>query len=42
MRTFQPKDIYRINWLSEAEISPDGARAAYVLTTMRELDFEYV
>jgi dipeptidyl aminopeptidase/acylaminoacyl peptidase len=41
MRPFQPQDIYRINWLSEAEISPDGARAAYVLTTMREEQDDY-
>ncbi|MGE3073409.1 MAG: prolyl oligopeptidase family serine peptidase [Dehalococcoidia bacterium] len=39
MRAMTPDDIYAIKWLGEADISPDGQRVAFVVTTLdRETD----
>lgn len=38
----QPEDILRIRWVSDARISPDGARVAYVVTTLDRDKDEYL
>ncbi len=39
MRGLQPDDLYRIHWLGECDITPDGSRVAFVVATMdREAD----
>jgi Tol biopolymer transport system component len=39
MRAMTPEDIYAIDWLGEADISPDGQRVAFVVTRLdRETD----
>ncbi|HEY7293545.1 MAG TPA: hypothetical protein VH916_00835, partial [Dehalococcoidia bacterium] len=37
----QPDDLYRIRWLSDARISPDGQRVAFVHTTLDEAEDDY-
>jgi dipeptidyl aminopeptidase/acylaminoacyl peptidase len=41
-RPFEPHDITRIRWVSDARIAPDGSRVAYVLTTLDEARDEYL
>lgn len=39
MRAMTPDDIYRIHWIGESDISPDGGRVAFVVTKLdRESD----
>lgn len=33
-RAVEPADITRIRWVSDVQISPDGARVAFVVTTL--------
>ena len=40
-RAFTPDDITRIHWLSDAQIAPDGRRAAFVVTDLSEEQDEY-
>ncbi len=37
-----PQDITRIVWVSDPQISPDGARVAFVATTLSEESDEYL
>ncbi len=37
----QPDDLYRIRWLSDARISPDGERVAFVQTTLDQAEDDY-
>ena len=37
-----PQDITRIVWVSDPQISPDGARVAFVATTLSEERDEYL
>ena len=32
MRAMTPDDIYRIHWIGETDISPDGGRVAFVVS----------
>src|SRR5688572_5797318 len=41
-RPVEPADITRIRWVSDARISPDGARVAFVVTTLDEGRDEYL
>jgi dipeptidyl aminopeptidase/acylaminoacyl peptidase len=41
-RAMEPKDITRIVWVSDPQISPDGARVAFVATTLSEERDEYL
>src|SRR5262245_24966647 len=41
-RAFEPKDITRIRWVSDAQLSPDGRRVAFVVTTLDEDRDEYL
>ena len=34
MRYMTPEDLYNIAWVGEPEISPDGARVAFVVTRL--------
>ena len=36
-----PEDITRIRWIGDPQIAPDGARVAFVVTTLSEEDDEY-
>src|SRR5439155_22966009 len=40
-RAMRPDDILRIRWVSEPQMSPDGRRVAYVVTTLDEKKNEY-
>jgi len=42
MRPMVPEDITRIAWVSDPQISPDGARVAFVATTLSEEKDEYL
>ncbi len=37
----QPDDLYRIRWLSDAQIAPDGERVAFVHTVLDEAEDDY-
>ncbi|PYO37593.1 MAG: peptidase, partial [Candidatus Rokuibacteriota bacterium] len=41
-RAMTPEDITRIIWVSDPQISPDGARVAFVATTLSEEKDEYL
>src|SRR5207302_428723 len=41
-RPFEPRDITRIRWISDPQISPDGRRVAFVVTTLSEDRDEYL
>ncbi len=41
-RAMVPQDITRIVWVSDPQISPDGARVAFVATTLSEERDEYL
>lgn len=41
-RGMTPEDITRIRWVSEARISPDGQRVAFVVTTLSEERDQYL
>ncbi|MBI1736606.1 MAG: S9 family peptidase [Candidatus Rokubacteria bacterium] len=41
-RPFEPHDITRIRWVSDARVSPDGRRVAFVMTTLDEPRDEYL
>jgi len=41
-RAMTPEDITRIVWVSDPQISPDGARVAFVATTLSEDKDEYL
>ena len=41
-RAMTPEDITRITWVSDPQISPDGARMAFVATTLSEEKDEYL
>ena len=41
-RPMVPEDITRIVWVSDPQISPDGARVAFVATTLSEERDEYL
>lgn len=41
-RTMKPEDILNIRWVSDARISPDGKRVAYVVTTLDKDKDEYL
>ena len=41
-RPMTPQDITRIIWVSDPRISPDGARVAFVATTLSEEQDEYL
>jgi dipeptidyl aminopeptidase/acylaminoacyl peptidase len=41
-RAMVPEDITRITWVSDAQISPDGRRVAFVATTLSEEKDEYL
>jgi dipeptidyl aminopeptidase/acylaminoacyl peptidase len=40
-RPMKPEDILRIRWVSDPQVSPDGARVAYVVTTLDAEKNEY-
>jgi dipeptidyl aminopeptidase/acylaminoacyl peptidase len=40
-RPTTPEDITRIRWLSDPQLSPDGARVAFVVTTLSAEDDAY-
>lgn len=40
-RGMEAKDITRIKWIGDAQISPDGTRVAFVVTTLSEEKDEY-
>ncbi len=41
-RPMTPQDITQIVWVSDPQISPDGARVAFVATTLSEERDEYL
>ena len=41
-RNMTPEDITRIRWVSDAQISPDGQRVAFVVTTLCEERDQYL
>jgi dipeptidyl aminopeptidase/acylaminoacyl peptidase len=41
-RAMMPADITRIRWVSDPQISPDGGRVAFVVTTLSEERDEYL
>src|SRR5262249_49625542 len=41
-RPMNPQDITRIAWVSDPQISPNGRRVAFVLTTLSEEKDEYL
>ncbi len=41
-RAMTPEDITRIQWVSDAQLSPDGSRVAFVVTTLNQDKDEYV
>ena len=41
-RRMAPEDITRIVWVSDAQISPDGRRVAFVATTLSEEKDQYL
>jgi acylaminoacyl-peptidase len=41
-RAMTPEDITRIRWISDPQISPDGTRVAFVVTTLSAEKDEYV
>ena len=41
-RGMTPEDITRIRWLSDVQMSPDGLRVAFVVTTLSEERDEYL
>ena len=41
-RGMTPEDITRIRWVSDARISPDGQRVAFVVTTLSEERDQYL
>ena len=41
-RGMTPEDITRIRWISEARMSPDGQRVAFVVTTLSEERDQYL
>src|SRR5579883_1640186 len=32
----EPGDLFRLRWLSDAQVAPDGTRVAFVVTTLEE------
>jgi dipeptidyl aminopeptidase/acylaminoacyl peptidase len=40
-RGMTPADLFRIRWLSDAALAPDGSYAVFVVTTMDEKTDEY-
>ncbi|HEY7268229.1 MAG TPA: S9 family peptidase [Dehalococcoidia bacterium] len=40
-RSMRPDDILRIRWVTDPQISPDGTRVAYVVTTLDKTKNEY-
>src|SRR6185503_2959752 len=40
-RPMRPDDILRIRWVTDPQISPDGKRVAYVVTTLDAKKNEY-
>src|SRR5438874_12547488 len=40
-RGMRPDDLFRIRWLSDAQIQPGGQGVAFVVTTLSEADDEY-
>ncbi len=41
MGAFKPEDLYRIKWVGDCDISPDGSRVAFVVTSMDQESDEY-
>ncbi|MFP4200063.1 MAG: S9 family peptidase [Clostridia bacterium] len=41
MRRLETNDLYRYRWISDAQISPNGDRVAYVVTRVREDETGY-
>src|SRR5262245_48535631 len=41
-RGMTPEDITRIRWVSDPQISPDGRRVAFVVTTLSREQDEYL
>jgi dipeptidyl aminopeptidase/acylaminoacyl peptidase len=41
-RPFEPRDITRIRWITDPQISPDGRRVAFVVTMLSEEQDEYL
>src|SRR2546428_1754238 len=41
-RPFEPRDITRIRWIADPQVSPDGRRVAFVVTTLSEDRDEYL
>ena len=40
-RGMRPEDLFRIRWLSDAQLAPDGRTVAFVVTTLDEEEDEY-
>src|SRR5436190_22103869 len=40
-RAIEPKDLYRLRLISDAQIAPDGSRVAFVLKQMDEEKNDY-
>ena len=41
-RPMTPEDLFRIRFVSDPQISPDGRRVAFVVTTLSEARDEYL
>ncbi|MGH2586172.1 MAG: prolyl oligopeptidase family serine peptidase [Dehalococcoidia bacterium] len=41
LRGMTPEDLFRIQWINDVQLAPDGSRAAFVVTTLDETDDEY-